>query len=77
VIDALHGIKARTIREGCPSLIDADDDGDESIDTDAIVAYALASNDCDLITSSRNNILRLYILLVFLKSLKCEKITSC
>ena len=48
MIDAVHGIKAsdslikaRTIREGCSSLKDADDDEDESIDTDAIVAYAL------------------------------------
>ena len=60
LIDAVHGIKARTIREGCASSSDVDDEEDESIDNDAIVAYALAPNDSDLITASRNNILRHY-----------------
>ncbi len=67
VIDAIHGIKARTIREGCDVLAggnsgEDEDDGDmgESVDSDAIVSYALAPNDCDLITASRNNILRHY-----------------
>jgi|AntRauTorckE5430_2_1112549.scaffolds.fasta_scaffold01108_4 U3 small nucleolar RNA-associated protein 13 len=60
LIDAVHGIKARTIREGCANSSDPDDEEDESIDTDAIVAYALAPNDSDLITASRNNILRHY-----------------
>ena len=32
LIDALHGIKARTIREGCSSSKDADDDEYASID---------------------------------------------
>jgi len=60
LIDALHGIKARTIREGCARVTNEDEDEDESIDNDAIVTYALSSNDCDLITASRNNILRHY-----------------
>jgi U3 small nucleolar RNA-associated protein 13 len=59
LIDAIHGVKARTIREGCNGA-SKDDDEDESIDTDAIIAYALAPNDCDLITASRSNILRHY-----------------
>ena len=71
LIDALHGIKARTIREGCSSSKDTDDDEDESIDTDAIVAYALAPNDCDLITASRNNILRHYDIFAFPSILIC------
>ena len=33
LIYALHGIKARTIREGCSSSKDADDDENESIDS--------------------------------------------
>mmetsp|Transcript_8312 Transcript_8312/g.15661 ORF Transcript_8312/g.15661 Transcript_8312/m.15661 type:complete len:1054 (+) Transcript_8312:36-3197(+) len=61
LIDAIHGVKARTIREGCArSSRDEEEDEDESIDTDAIVAYALAPNDYDLVTASRNNILRHY-----------------
>ena len=55
LIDALHGIKARTIREECSSSKETDDD-----DADAIVAHALARNDCDLFTAKRNNILRHY-----------------
>jgi WD40 repeat protein len=62
LIDAVRGVKARTIREGCsgPGGDDEDEEEDESLDTDAIVTYALSSNDCDLITASRNNILRHY-----------------
>ncbi len=60
IIDALRGIKARTIREGCAVAVGNREDDDESMDSDAIVAYALSPNDCDLITASRNNILRQY-----------------
>lgn len=63
LIDAIRGIKARTIREGCSGPGGGNEEGeedDESLDSDAIVAYALAPNDCDLITASRNNILRHY-----------------
>lgn len=61
IIDAVRGVKVRTIREGCNvANDDQGDDDDESLDTDAIVSYALAPNDCDLITASRNNILRQY-----------------
>lgn len=61
LIDAIHGVKARTIREGCAGSNREDqEDEDGSIDTDAIVAYALAPNDYDLVTASRNNILRHY-----------------
>lgn len=60
IIDAARGIKVRTIREGCSLATDEEEDDDENIDTDAIVAYALAPNDCDLITAGRNNILRQY-----------------
>jgi WD40 repeat protein len=63
IIDAVRGIKVRTIREGCSTSFNGDndqEDEDESVDTDAIVAYALAPNDCDLITADRNNILRHY-----------------
>jgi U3 small nucleolar RNA-associated protein 13 len=62
LIDAIHGVKARTIREGCARSSRGEDpeEEDESIDTDAIVAYALAPNDYDLVTASRNNILRHY-----------------
>ena len=64
LIDAARGIKARTIREGCSDAINAGDNGQdddhERLDDDAIVAYALAPNDCDLITTDRNNVLRHY-----------------
>ena len=60
LIDALQGMTARTIHEGCSSSKNTDDDRNESIDTDTIVAYALAPNNCDLITASRNNILHHY-----------------
>ncbi len=65
VIDAVRGTQARTIRNGCSTSISDDngrniEDDDGSLDTDAIVAYALAPNDCDLITAGRNNVLRHY-----------------
>lgn len=66
LIDAIRGIKARTIRKGCAQVkgLGGDDYDeeyeDESLDADAIVAYALAPNDSDLITAGRNNILRHY-----------------
>mmetsp|Transcript_2840 Transcript_2840/g.3333 ORF Transcript_2840/g.3333 Transcript_2840/m.3333 type:complete len:1088 (-) Transcript_2840:185-3448(-) len=63
IIDAMRGIKVRTIREGCSTIVHGEkeeEDEDESLDIDAIVEYALAPNDCDLITAGRNNILRHY-----------------
>mmetsp|Transcript_4150 Transcript_4150/g.6040 ORF Transcript_4150/g.6040 Transcript_4150/m.6040 type:complete len:1049 (+) Transcript_4150:69-3215(+) len=61
IIDAVRGIQARTIRRSINGENDGNaEDDDESLDTDAIVAYALAPNDCDLITAGRNNVLRHY-----------------
>uniref|UniRef100_A0A7S3PTU0 U3 small nucleolar RNA-associated protein 13 C-terminal domain-containing protein n=1 Tax=Chaetoceros debilis TaxID=122233 RepID=A0A7S3PTU0_9STRA len=64
LIDAIHGIKARTIREGCNGnsggAVGDDDYQDDSMDADEIISYALAPNDCDLITATRSNVLKHY-----------------
>ena len=62
IIDAEKGVKARTIRAGCLEHVTENDSNidDEAPDSEAIVAYALAPNDCDLITAARNNIIRHY-----------------
>ena len=73
IIDADRGIKVRTIRNGYAGTInnitslnneedhqEEDNDDNEFIDTEAIVSFALAPNDIDLVTSCRNNILRHY-----------------
>lgn len=63
IIDAAKGIKVRTIREGCSentALSKDESDDSDAPDSDAIVAYALAPNDYDLITAGRNNIIRHY-----------------
>ena len=62
IIDMICGVKIRSIREGCTSAVGGDqtDGDDQSMDNDAIIAYALSPNDCDLIAAERNNILRHY-----------------
>lgn len=62
IIDAEKGVKARTIRAGCLEHVAESDTNidEEAPDSEAIVAYALAPNDFDLITAARNNIIRHY-----------------
>lgn len=72
IIDSDRGIKIRTIRNGYAGATvtmnslnkdednQDDDDENEFIDTEAIMSFALAPNDMDLVTSCRNNILRHY-----------------
>ena len=72
IVDANRGCKVRTIRKGCSDDCsfrtktdageDEEDDEDDptDVDADAIICYALAPNDVDLITASRNQIIRQY-----------------
>jgi U3 small nucleolar RNA-associated protein 13 len=64
IVDAQRGVKMRTIRVGDDGAINDDavddDEDEEGVDADAIICYALSSNDQILITASRNQLLRQY-----------------
>jgi len=75
-IDTATGIQSHTIRTGSKSLANADTDittydndeeqimedynEDEMLDMDSVINFALSPNDEVLVTSSRNNLLRIY-----------------
>ena len=67
LIDAAHGIKVRTLRAGFSTTAAAEvaylnemEEDYEHVDPDGITMFALSSDDCDIVTASRNTVLRHY-----------------
>jgi U3 small nucleolar RNA-associated protein 13 len=67
LIDANRGIKVRTLRVGLTvsagvevAYMNGTEEDYDQVDPDGITMFALSFNDCDIITASRNTVLRHY-----------------